>query len=158
MSCTAFWPSFVAKTACSKAISAILAGMAGGVTGAGAAASVAGGAGAAAGVWAVPAVVISPAASAETRTKVRFIRCVVLLQEIVTTKIDSVFAPALLMRFLKHKRLACKSSTAARKYSQFVQYYCLGAGGFAGVVVDGCGRVADGAEGTAGAATPDEAL
>ena len=73
-------------------------------------------------------------------------------------KLIRFFAPALLMRFLRHKRLASKSFTAARKYSQFVQYYCLGAGGFAGVVVDGRGRVDDGAEGTAGAATPDEAL
>jgi len=39
-----------------------------------------------------------------------------------------------------------------------MQSYYFGACGFAGVVVDGRGRVAEGAEGTAGAATPEEAL
>src|ERR1700730_11423558 len=66
--------------------------MACGVTGAGAAGSVDGGAGAAAGVCANPAVVINPAPSAEIRTKLRFIRSVVLLQEIVTTQISFVCA------------------------------------------------------------------
>ena len=37
-------------------------------------------------------------------------------------------------------------------------YYFGGAVVFGGVVVVGRGRVADGAEGTAGALTPDEAL
>jgi hypothetical protein len=41
---------------------------------------------------------------------------------------------------------------------QSMQFYYLGGAGFGGVVVDGRGRVADGAEGTAGAATPEEAL
>jgi hypothetical protein len=83
----------VAKTACSKATSAIFAGIACGVTGAGAAGCDAGGVEAgAAGVWAIPAVVINPAPRAETKIRVRFIRSVVLLQEIVTTQIDFVCA------------------------------------------------------------------
>jgi hypothetical protein len=39
-----------------------------------------------------------------------------------------------------------------------MQSYYFGGAGFGGVVVDGRGRVADGAAGTAGAATPEDAL
>src|SRR3978361_336687 len=108
MSCTVFWPSFVAKTACSKATSAIFAGMALVFQGAGAAAgSVAGGA-EAAGVCAIPAVAINPAPSAETRISVRFIRSVVLLQEIVSTEIDFCLRQHCL-RFPRRKGLHANS-------------------------------------------------
>src|SRR5260370_40770248 len=70
ISCTAFWPSFVAKTACSKAISAIFAGMACWVTGAGAGSGgVAGVAGGVAGVGALPAVVFQSPPSSGSKTK-----------------------------------------------------------------------------------------
>jgi hypothetical protein len=54
--------------------------------------------------------------------------------------------------------LHASTHCSQKNYRQWKQFYCFGAAGFAGVVVVGRGRVADGAEGTAGAATPDEAL
>jgi hypothetical protein len=62
------------------------------------------------------------------------------------------------MRFPRHKGLHANHSLQPENTAA-TQPYCLGGVvGFGGVVVDGRGRVADGAEGTAGAATPEEAL
>src|SRR5258707_1646035 len=107
--------------------------MACGVTGAGAAASVAGGAeaGAAAGVWAIPAVVINPAPSAETRIRVRFIRSVVLLQEIVTTQIDFALRQHCLCDSSGIRGLHANNSLQPESYGQSMQFYCFGACGFA---------------------------
>jgi hypothetical protein len=85
-------------------------------------------------------------------------RFVVLLRKIVK-KLDRFdcanIVPAVIAG---QESLHASPSSRPKIMAKSVQFYCFGACGFAGVVVVGCGRVADGAEGTAGAATPEEAL
>jgi hypothetical protein len=85
---------------------------------------------------------------------------VVLLQEIVTNQFrlrqfdDTEIIPVVLFR---QRDLRANPSSQA-KITQSMQLFCFGGVVGFGAVVDGRGRVAEGAEGTAGALTPEEAL
>ena len=81
----------------------------------------------------------------------------VLLQNLVATQINCVCASTA-YAISEAKRLHANYSLQPENCSQPMQSYCFCGVGFGGVVVDGRGRVADGAEGTAGAATPEDAL
>ena len=82
----------------------------------------------------------------------------VLLQEIVRTQIDVVWPGISLCGFLRHKGLQANHALQPEDSANALQTHFWGGVGFGGVAVDGRGRVDDGAAGTAGAGTPEEAL